>query len=41
MDLDIMEKMWSARKLMDLDITGADAVKNNKKRKQLNVDGSD
>ena len=27
-----MEKMWSTRKLMDLDITGADVVKNNKKK---------
>ena len=25
--------MWSTRKLMDLDITGADVVKNNKKSK--------
>ena len=27
-----MEIMWSTRKLMNLDITGADVVKNNKEK---------
>merc|ERR1711954_229251 len=28
----LLEMMWSTRKLMDLDITGADVVKNNKEK---------